>query len=164
MRVKSNCESLTLIRAIWCSMEPDDKDEGKHPNLVTTLASVAIDAAKLITGVPLDYPDPLLTPLATVPQPAKEEPIMDDEKDKPLVDQMTDVVADAAGELAKTAVKAVAKRAKKAVISHTPKPVKRAARRLQKPQKPRRNRQKSREEDCQKSEESGEEIVCQEDC
>jgi hypothetical protein len=36
---------------------------------------------------------------------------MDDEKDKPL-DHVTDVVADAAGELAKTAVKAVAKRAK----------------------------------------------------
>ena len=108
-------------------MRPDEKDEGKNPNLMTTLASIAIDAAKLITGVPLEYPDPLLTPLATVPQPAKEEPIMDDEKDKPLVDQMTDVVADAAGELAKTAVKAGAKRAKKAVVSHTPTPVKRAA-------------------------------------
>src|SRR5476649_1329117 len=110
-------------------MKPD-KDEGRNPNLATTLVSVAVDAAKLITGVPLDYPDPLLTPLAAVPQPAKEEPIMDDvkdEKDKPLVDQMTDVVADAAGELAKTAVKAVDKRAKKAVISHTPKPVKKAA-------------------------------------
>jgi hypothetical protein len=118
------CESLTLNRAL---MEPDEKDEGKHPNLATTLASIAIDAAKLITGVPLDYPDPLLTPLATVPQPAKEDPIMDDEKDKPLVDQMTDVVADAAGELAKTAVKAAAKRAKKAVISRTPKPAKKAA-------------------------------------
>src|SRR3978361_168842 len=107
-------------------MEPDD-DEGKHPNLATTLASIAVDAAKLITGVPLDYPDPLLTPLATVPQPAKEEPVMDDvkeEKDKPLVDQMTDVVADAAGELAKTAVKAVAKRAKKAVVRNTPAPLK----------------------------------------
>jgi hypothetical protein len=118
---------LRFYRAMWCSMELDEKDEGKSPNLVTTLASIAIDAAKLVTGVPLDYPDPLLTPLATVPQPAKEDPIMDDEKDKPLVDQMTDVVADAAGELAKTAVKAVAKRAKKAVISHTPKPVKKAA-------------------------------------
>jgi hypothetical protein len=108
-------------------MEPDE--DGKNPNLATTLASVAIDTAKLITGVPLDYPDPLLTPLATVPQSAKEEPIMDDEKDdkdKPLVDQMTDVVADAAGELAKTAVKAVAKRAKKAVVRNTPAPVKRA--------------------------------------
>jgi hypothetical protein len=51
-------------------MEPDDEDEGKNPNLATTLASIAIDTAKLITGVPLDYPDPLLTPLATVPQPA----------------------------------------------------------------------------------------------
>jgi hypothetical protein len=107
-------------------MKPDG-DDGKNANLDTLLASIAMDAAKLVTGVPLDYPDPLLTPLATVPQPAKEEPIMDDEKDKPLVDQMTDVVADAAGELAKTAVNAVAKRAKKAVISHTPKPVKKAA-------------------------------------
>jgi hypothetical protein len=110
-------------------MKPD-KEERKNPNLATTLASITMDAAKLITGVPLDYPDPLLTPLATVPQPAKDEPIMGDvkdDKDKPLVDQMTDVVADAAGELAKTAVKAVAKRAKKAVISHTPKPVKKAA-------------------------------------
>lgn len=52
---------------------------------------------------------------------------MDDEKEKPLVDQMTDVVADAAGELAKTAVKAVAKQAKKAVVRHTPTPVKKAA-------------------------------------
>jgi hypothetical protein len=42
-------------------MEPDD---GKNPNLATTLASVSIDTAKLITGVPLDYPDSLLTPLA----------------------------------------------------------------------------------------------------
>ena len=75
-------------------MEPDDEDKGKNPNLATTLASIAIDTAKLITGVPLDYPDPLLTPLATVPQPAKEEPVMDDEKEKPMVDQMTDVVAD----------------------------------------------------------------------
>src|SRR3954469_25575975 len=103
-------------------MEPDD-DDGPHPNSATTVASVAIDTAKLITGVPLDYPDPLLTPLATVPRPAKEEPVMDDvkdENDKPLVDQMTDVVADAAGELAKTAVKAVARRARKAVVSNTP--------------------------------------------
>lgn len=109
-------------------MEPDN--DGKNPNLATTIASVAFDAAKLIAGVPLDYPDPLLTPLATVPQPAKEEPLMDDvkeEKDMPLVDQMTDVVAGAAGELAKTAVKAVAKRAKKAVVRNTPKPVKKVA-------------------------------------
>ena len=100
-------------------MKPDE-DEEQNVNLATTLASIAMDAAKLITGVPLDYPDPLLTPLATVPQPAKEQPTMDDEKDKPLADQMTDVVADAAGELAKTAVKAVAKRAKKAVVNRTP--------------------------------------------
>jgi hypothetical protein len=37
-------------------MKPGE-DDGKDPNLATTLASVAIDAAKLITGVPLDYPD-----------------------------------------------------------------------------------------------------------
>jgi hypothetical protein len=128
----------------WCFMEPDEKHEGNNPNLATTLASIAIDAAKLLTGVPLDYPDPLLTPLATVPQPAKEEPIMADENDKPLVDQMTDVVADAAGELAKTAVKAVAKRAKKAVISHTPKPVKRAAKAVAKAAKaPKRTAKKA---------------------
>ena len=57
-----------------------DNDEEKPTNLATTLASLVFDAAKMITGVPLDYPDPLLTPLAKVPQPAKEEeePIMDD--------------------------------------------------------------------------------------
>jgi len=87
-------------------MKPDD-EEGKNPNLVTTLASVAIDTAKLIAGVPLEYSEPLLTPPATVPPPAKEGPVMDDEKEKSTVDQMTDVVADAAGELARTAVKAV---------------------------------------------------------
>jgi hypothetical protein len=37
-------------------MEPDEKDEGNNPNLATTLASIAFDAAKLITGVPLDIP------------------------------------------------------------------------------------------------------------
>ena len=64
-------------------------------DVATTLTSIVVDSAKLITGVPLDYPDPLLTPLATIPQKSftpKEAP-MDDEKDKPLVDQMTDVVA-----------------------------------------------------------------------
>ena len=61
------------------------------------------------------------TPLVTF-RPAKEETKMDDEKNKPLVDQMTDVVADGAGELAKTAVKAAAKRAKKAVVDNTPRP------------------------------------------
>jgi hypothetical protein len=109
-------------------MEPGD-DEARHSNLATTLASIAMDAGKLMAGVPLDYPDPLLTPLATVPQPAKEE-VMDDvkdEKDKPMLDQMTDVVAAAAGELARTAVQAVAKRAKKTVVRNTPAPVKRAA-------------------------------------
>jgi hypothetical protein len=40
-------------------MKPDDGDKGKNPNLAATLASIAIDTAKLITGVPLDYPDPL---------------------------------------------------------------------------------------------------------
>jgi hypothetical protein len=107
-------------------MKPDE-DEAKNPNLATTLASIAIDTAKLITGVPLAYPGPMLTSLATVPQPSREEYVMDDEKEKPLVDQMTDVVADAAGELAKTAVKAVAERAKKAVVRNTPTPVKKAA-------------------------------------
>jgi hypothetical protein len=48
---------------------------------------------------------------------------------KPVVDQMTDVVADAAGELAKTAVKAVAKRAKKAVARRFLPPLRRRSKR-----------------------------------
>ena len=40
-------------------MEPNNQ---KNPNLTTTMASIAMDAAKLITGVPLDYPDALLFP------------------------------------------------------------------------------------------------------
>ena len=36
-------------------MEPDDDE--KNPNLATTLTSVAIDAAKLVTDVPLEYTD-----------------------------------------------------------------------------------------------------------
>jgi hypothetical protein len=34
-------------------MKPDE-DDGKNPCLATTLASVAIDPAKLLAGVPLD--------------------------------------------------------------------------------------------------------------
>jgi hypothetical protein len=41
-------------------MKPDE-DDGKDPRLATTLAGVAIDTAKLMTGVPLNYPEPLLT-------------------------------------------------------------------------------------------------------
>jgi negative regulator of sigma E activity len=46
---------------------------------------------------------------------------------KPIVDQMTDLAAQAAGALAETAVKVVAKRAKKAAAKRLPAPVKRAA-------------------------------------
>ena len=46
---------------------------------------------------------------------------------KPIVDQITDLAAQAAGALAETAVKVVAKRAKKAVAKRLPAPAKRAA-------------------------------------
>jgi hypothetical protein len=40
-----------------------------------------------------------------------------DQSNKPVIDQMTDLVSGAAGALAETAVKAVAKKAKKAVTN-----------------------------------------------
>ena len=69
---------------------------------------------------------------ATIPQ----EPAMDKqngrdnsppEGEKPIIDQMTDLAAQAAGTLAETAVKAGANRAKKAVARRLPGPVKKAA-------------------------------------
>jgi hypothetical protein len=69
---------------------------------------------------------------ATIPQ----EPAMDTkngrdnsppEGEKPIIDQMTDLAAQAAGSLAETAVKAGAKKAKKAVARRLPGPVKQAA-------------------------------------
>jgi hypothetical protein len=51
-----------------------------------------------------------------------------DEK-KPIIDQMTDLAAQAAGALAETAVKTVAKKAKKAVAKRIPTSVKKARRR-----------------------------------
>jgi hypothetical protein len=65
-----------------------------------------------------------------------EEPAMDTkngrdnsppEGEKPIIDQMTDLAAQAAGTLAETAVKAGAKKAKKAVARRLPGPVKKAA-------------------------------------
>ena len=49
------------------------------------------------------------------------------EGEKPIVDQMTELAAQAAGTLAETAVKAGAKKAKKAVARRLPGPVKKAA-------------------------------------
>jgi hypothetical protein len=46
---------------------------------------------------------------------------------KPIVDQMTDLAAQAAGTLAETAVRAVAQRAKKEAGKRLPSPAKRAA-------------------------------------
>ena len=69
---------------------------------------------------------------ATIPQ----EPAMDKqngrdnsppEGEKPIIDQMTELAAQAAGTLAETAVKAGAKKAKKAVARRLPGPVKKAA-------------------------------------
>jgi len=51
-----------------------------------------------------------------------------DQSDKPITEQMTDLVASAAGTLAETAVKTVAKKATKAVAKRVPKSVKKAAR------------------------------------
>jgi hypothetical protein len=47
---------------------------------------------------------------------------------KPLADQVTDLLATAAGALAETAVKSVAKRVRKTAAKKTPKPVKKAVR------------------------------------
>ena len=47
---------------------------------------------------------------------------------KPLADQVTDLLAIAAGALAETAVKSVAKRVRKTAARKTPKPVKTAVR------------------------------------
>ena len=49
------------------------------------------------------------------------------EGEKPIIDQMTDLAAQAAGTLAETAVKTGAKKAKKAVARRLPGPVKKAA-------------------------------------
>ena len=49
------------------------------------------------------------------------------EGEKPIIDQMTELAAQAAGTLAETAVKAGAKKAKKAVARRLPGPVKKAA-------------------------------------
>ena len=71
--------------------------------------------------------------------PFKKEPVMDTEKTqygngqgypsakKPIIDQMTDLAAEAAGTLAATAVKAAARKARKAAAKRLPRPVKRAA-------------------------------------
>src|SRR6478672_2603646 len=69
---------------------------------------------------------------ATIPQ----EPAMDkqngrdnspSEGEKPIIDQMTELAAQAAGNLAETAVRAGAKKAKKAVARRLPGSVKKAA-------------------------------------
>ena len=51
------------------------------------------------------------------------------ENKKPIIDQLTDLAAQAAGTLTETAVKAVAKKAKKAVARRLPRPVKKRRRR-----------------------------------
>ena len=51
---------------------------------------------------------------------------------KPIIDEMTDLAAQAAGTLAETAVKAAAKKAKTAVAKRLPRPVKKAAKTIAK--------------------------------
>src|SRR6476646_7637566 len=60
------------------------------------------------------------------------------EEKKPIIDQMTDMLATAAGALAETAVKTVATRAKKAVAKRTPTAVKKAAKRAVKAATPKK--------------------------
>jgi hypothetical protein len=49
------------------------------------------------------------------------------EEKKPIIDQITDLAAEAAGTLAATAVKAAERKARKAAAKRLPRPVKRAA-------------------------------------
>ena len=74
------------------------------------------------------------------------------EEKKPIIDQVTDLAADAAGTLAETAVKAGAKKAREAIAKRLPRPVRRQQHDSQsckgtkkirrKPPKSRRNLQK----------------------
>ena len=75
------------------------------------------------------------------------------EEKKPIIDQVTDLAAAAAGTLAETAVKAGAKKAREAIAKRLPRPVKKAANTIakaakapknqpRKPPKSRRNPQK----------------------
>ena len=54
------------------------------------------------------------------------------EQKKPIIDQMTDLAAEAAGQVAKAAVKSVAKGAKKAVAKRMPRSVKTAGKTIAK--------------------------------
>jgi hypothetical protein len=56
-------------------------------------------------------------------------------KGRSLSSEMTDLVAEAAGNLAKTAVKAAAKKGRTAVAERLPRPVKRAANTIEAPKK-----------------------------
>ena len=50
------------------------------------------------------------------------------EEKKPIIDQVTDLAADAAGTLAETAVKAGAKKAREAIAKRLPRPVRQQTR------------------------------------
>ena len=76
------------------------------------------------------------------------------EEKKPIIDQVTDLAADAAGTLAETAVKAGAKKAREAIAKRLPRPVKKAANTIAKaakapknqPRKPRKSRRNPQKE------------------
>src|SRR4051812_1946564 len=65
------------------------------------------------------------------------------EEKKPIIDQMTDLAAQAAGTLTEAAVKAVAKKAKKAVARQLPRPVKKAAKTVVKAAKAKKTAKKT---------------------
>ena len=60
-------------------------------------------------------------------QPGNGQDNSPSEEKKPIIDEMTDLVAEAAGNIARTAVKAAAKTGRKVVSKRLPSPVKRAA-------------------------------------
>jgi len=69
------------------------------------------------------------------------------EEKKPILDEITDLAATAAGVLAESAVKAGAKKARKAVAKRLPRPVKKAANTIAKAAKaPKKNSQENRQE------------------
>jgi hypothetical protein len=104
---------------------------GGGPAGLAAVVSLAVIAATFSFSTaakaePSSYPK-----VTTIPAEAQMEDAMDTEKTeqekKPIIDQMTDLAAEAAGTLAETAVKAIAKRAKKAVTKSGPTPVRKAA-------------------------------------
>ena len=106
---------------------------GPEPLVKAARAAMGVTGSSLPPPPAFRLRDSPLEPLIRAPP---REAHMDDPKktqdpkpggeQKPIVDQVTDVAADAAAELASTAVKALAEGAKTAIRKRTPKKVKKA--------------------------------------